>query len=251
MIPQAVIFDVYHTLLSVEPKPTTDATIAASWANLCCNHFHEPPRLEWTEFNALCHSQIAALHTQARENGIAYPEILWSQIIANVLPEWRRLPPQEQDAFILQQIHLLWTVTLNPGAAPTLRFLQQHGIHLGILSNAQPYTLQELADALESDGLSMTLFDPTLRFWSFENGFGKPDPYCFRTLSQRLLIQGIPPGQTLMVGDRIDNDIEPAKRAGWQTWQLTHEASTDTSPLGTGNWEQLLQWLGEINSGEK
>jgi FMN phosphatase YigB (HAD superfamily) len=25
----------------------------------------------------------------------------------------------------------------------------------------------------------------------------------------------------MMVGDRFDNDIEPAQKFGWRTWQLT------------------------------
>jgi len=42
-----------------------------------------------------------------------------------------------------------------------------------------------------------------------------------------------------MVGDRLDNDIEPARAFGWQTWQLVsvkHDAQS-------GNWRDLLAWL--------
>ena len=58
------------------------------------------------------------------------------------------------------------------------------------------------------------MFDPELRFWSFENGFSKPDPHVFRILTARLEARGISPSETLMVGDRFDNDIEPARAHG-------------------------------------
>jgi FMN phosphatase YigB (HAD superfamily) len=38
-----------------------------------------------------------------------------------------------------------------------------------------------------------------------------------------------------MVGDRLDNDIEPAKAHGWQTWQL--------GAAGDGDWAGLRQML--------
>ena len=42
-----------------------------------------------------------------------------------------------------------------------------------------------------------------------------------------------------MVGDRTDNDIEPARAQGWQTWKLeaapVHEAE--------GDWNRLLEFI--------
>jgi FMN phosphatase YigB (HAD superfamily) len=38
-----------------------------------------------------------------------------------------------------------------------------------------------------------------------------------------------------MVGDRLDNDIEPAKVHGWQTWQL--------GPAWDGDWAGLREML--------
>jgi FMN phosphatase YigB (HAD superfamily) len=84
------------------------------------------------------------------------------------------------------------------------------------------------------------MFDRELRFWSFENGFSKPDPHVFRILTARLEARGISPAETLMVGDRLDNDIEPAKAQGWQTWQLTARKTHNAA----GNWRDLAAWIG-------
>jgi FMN phosphatase YigB (HAD superfamily) len=129
---------------------------------------------------------------------------------------------------------------LANGAAECLRQLNDRGVLLGIASNSQAYTLRELTTALHGPGLNLSMFDRELRFWSFENGFSKPDPHVFRILTARLETRGIRPAETLMVGDRLDNDIEPAQAQGWKTWHLV--ATRQSGP--SGNWPQLLAWLG-------
>ena len=43
-----------------------------------------------------------------------------------------------------------------------------------------------------------------------------------------------------MVGDRLDNDIAPARAEGWQTWQLVSTKRAGAA----GNWRDLTAWLG-------
>jgi FMN phosphatase YigB (HAD superfamily) len=43
-----------------------------------------------------------------------------------------------------------------------------------------------------------------------------------------------------MVGDRLDNDIEPAKVHGWQTWHLS--ASHTEDGQSAGGWDLLLRY---------
>ncbi|MGH7944386.1 MAG: HAD family hydrolase, partial [Opitutaceae bacterium] len=158
---------------------------------------------------------------------------------ADVLPEMTSLPPAERDEFMVQQQSLFHTVTLRPGAAAVLRALRNAGMLLGIASNAQPYTLQEVERALEPERLALSIFNRDLCFWSFEHGFSKPDPHVFRLLTARLRLRGVQPGEALMVGDRIDNDLEPAKAQGWQTWQLTNPSNEGRA----GDWPQLGEWI--------
>jgi FMN phosphatase YigB (HAD superfamily) len=41
-----------------------------------------------------------------------------------------------------------------------------------------------------------------------------------------------------MVGDRADNDVEPARAHGWQTWHLAAPGTT-----GGGDWNELTVFL--------
>ena len=103
----------------------------------------------------------------------------------------------------------------------------------------RPILCASSTTALQGTGLNLSLFDRDVRFWSFENGFSKPDPHVFPILTARLETRGITPAETLMVGDRLDNDIEPARARGWQTWQLVSVQRTEQS----GNWRDLHAWL--------
>jgi len=140
-----------------------------------------------------------------------------------------------RDEFLLRQVQASRTIELTAGTAALLRWLRERGLPLGIVSNAQAYTWRELELALAVHGLDLSLFERELCFLSFEHGFSKPDPHVFRILTARLEARGIRPAEILMVGDRLDNDIEPARACGWQTWQRTSPSD--------GDWAGLRCWL--------
>jgi 5'-nucleotidase len=79
--------------------------------------------------------------------------------------------------------------------------------HLAVASNHGP----SCRPALEESGL-IDYFD--LVGISIEMGLEKPDSAFFRTLLGQA---GCAPGEAVMVGDRIDNDIAPAKAVGMRT----------------------------------
>lgn len=232
MKPRAVIFDVYGTLLQVGSAPP-DAE--AQWRRLHEESLGTPPPLGRLEFGRASAEIIQRRHAAARAQGIAYPEIHWPSIVAEILPGFRRLTPPQQADFLFRQIQTGHTVNLAPGAAEALFWLEAERIRLGIASNAQAYTLRELQEALVTAGLGLRSFEPELRFWSFEHGFSKPDPHVFRILTARLEARGLAPGETLMVGDHLENDIAPARLAGWQAWHLSLPGQ-----LGDGGWGELL-----------
>jgi ribonucleotide monophosphatase NagD (HAD superfamily) len=68
---------------------------------------------------------------------------------------------------------------------------------------------------------------------------GTTTPVLVQSSSARLRAQGIAPGETLMVGDRVDNDIAPARAQGWQTWRLG-----EGDGMSGGDWVQLAAALG-------
>lgn len=236
---RAVIFDVYGTLLEVGAPPS-DAD--ARWQRLFEEMLDKPPpQFNRAEFAVHTGQIIARRHAEARARGIQWPEIVWPAVVLETLPNLARLSPEKLDEFLVRQMQIGRTLRLADHAADCLRRMTDRRLLLGIASNAQAYTLRELEAALQGAGLSLPMFDPELRFWSFENGFSKPDPHVFRILTARLEARGISPAETLMVGDRLDNDIEPARAHGWQTWQLSARQTHSTS----GNWRDLIAWLTE------
>jgi FMN phosphatase YigB (HAD superfamily) len=116
-----------------------------------------------------------------------------------------------------------------------------HGrrLQLGVASNCQPYTVREFEGALAATGLPFNLFRAALTFRSYEHGFSKPDPHVFRLLTARLAALGIAPGETLMVGDRVDNDILPARAQGFLTWHLVEQAAQASG----GSWADLRDFF--------
>ena len=107
-------------------------------------------------------------------------------------------------------------------AADCLAALHQK-YHIGIIAN-QPLGT---ASRLERYGL-LAFIDLVVA--SAEECVSKPDPAIFEIAQQR---SGCRPEQAVMIGDRIDNDILPAKRMGIRTvwirqgfgqyWNITHE----------------------------
>jgi putative hydrolase of the HAD superfamily len=233
---RAVILDVYGTLLELGPLPS-DA--AARWQRLWRQQLNAEARLDLAGFATACAEVIAREHATARARGVAHPEVFWPQVVAEVLPELAALSEAAREEFLFQQARLWHTVRLAADAAPALQALAQRGLQLGIASNAQPYTLRELREALAAAGLTPEVFTPSLCFWSFEHGFSKPDPHVFQLLTTRLAARGVAPAETLMVGDRLDHDIEPARAYGWQTWLLTPEGGAGNA----GGWQALRRWL--------
>lgn len=233
---RAALFDIYTTILEVGPPP---ANADALWQQLFEEMLATTPPLTRTQFSVATAQVIARLHADARWRGIPWPEIQWPSVVLQVIPDLARLPARKLDDFLLRQMQLGRTLRLAAGAADCLRWLRDNQRLLGIASNAQAYTLRELDTVLSGVGLNLSMFDRDVRFWSFENGFSKPDPHVFRILTARLEACGISPAETLMVGDRLDNDIEPARAFGWRTWQLVSGKQTGQS----GNWRDLLAWL--------
>ncbi len=238
--PRAVLFDVYSTLLIVGPPPA-DAEVR--WEKLCSSVLPQPPRWTRLEFSAACSQVIASRHSEARARGIQWPEIQWPSVVCELIPELRQLSEAERDKFLYAHIQTGRTIRIDPTAAATLQWLIRRGTTLGIASNSQAYTLRELESELAAHSLSLEVFQPDLCFWSFRQGFSKPDPHVMQTLTARLEARGIGPAEALMVGDRADNDIQPARRFGWQTWQVT----ASDSPSG-GPWTSLLSRLQSARS---
>ncbi len=96
---------------------------------------------------------------------------------------------------------------LRPDIDRLLRRLGDRGLKLGIVANQPQAARERLARAGMGD-----LFD--YQGLSGFTGFRKPDPRAFEAAAEAL---GVTPVDCIMVGDRIDNDIAPAKALGMST----------------------------------
>ena len=93
-----------------------------------------------------------------------------------------------------------------PGAVHLLDYLHNR-YRLGIIANQHPGT----ESRLEARGWHR-YFDIILG--SGDIGMGKPDPEIFR---MALKMADCTPEKSVMIGDRVDNDIRPAKLLGMRT----------------------------------
>jgi putative hydrolase of the HAD superfamily len=96
---------------------------------------------------------------------------------------------------------------LRPGIAELLRRLHERGLLLGLAANQPARIIEEL----DRHGIG-ELFGH--REVSGHHGYRKPDVRLFLRACEDL---GVEPLECVMVGDRIDNDIFPARLLGMRT----------------------------------
>jgi putative hydrolase of the HAD superfamily len=182
--PRAVLFDIYGTLL-----------------RSAAGELHPDPALR---------ELIARAH---RASPHPFPEIDIRELHAALHP---RLAPREIETLALAHEGRTNPVTPMPGAADTLRKLAAQGIPLGLVSNAQFYTVPILEEALGAD-LAELGIDPSLCSFSYLERRAKPDAHLFEILRAPLARRGIPAAAVLHVGNDVRNDIEPARATGFRT----------------------------------
>ena len=103
-----------------------------------------------------------------------------------------------------------------PGAAVALEALAARPLALGIVSNAQAFTLP-LIDDLIGGPLAGSGFDLDLCLFSYRYRRAKPSPSLFRTLRAALRRRGISASEAVYVGNDMLNDVWAAGRAGLRT----------------------------------
>jgi putative hydrolase of the HAD superfamily len=125
---------------------------------------------------------------------------------------------------------------LHTDVVPTLTELRAAGYRLGVIAN-QP---SQVRAAMERDGLV-----PFFEVWGVSGDLGlhKPDPALFERTLELARVAG---DRTVMVGDRLDYDMRPARAAGMRTvWLLRGEAPDDPTPAQLAEpdvtIEELLQ----------
>ena len=142
---------------------------------------------------------------------------------------------------------------LYPGVVEALEKLKAQNIVLGILSNAQFYTPIDLTLMIRDQSKGRyddynELFDMDLTFYSYEYGVAKPDRSLLRRLFDSLYEYHILPEQTVLVGNDLVLDIQPAAKAGMKTAFYTgdkesafmHDLAGEVVPgISFQSWEEF------------
>lgn len=181
---RAILFDVYGTLLKSSAGET-----------------HPDPALR---------QLIELAHAESRH---PFPEVDIREIHAAMHPD---LSAEEIERLAMEHEQAVNAASAMPGAAETIRELSSRGLLLGLISNAQFYTVPVLESSL-GDSLANLGIDPELCVFSYHERRAKPDMHLFEVARERLLERGIQPDEVLYIGNDVRNDIDPAKEAGFRT----------------------------------
>ncbi|MFO7645815.1 MAG: HAD family hydrolase [Desulfosarcina sp.] len=151
-------------------------------------------------------------HADSRRRGIDYPEVDIVSIWAEVLGSGDR--PR------LMRFAMAFELTVNPvypmpGVHTLLSACKALAMPLGIISNAQFYTLPLLAHLLGS--ADREALDSRLLFFSWREGCAKPSPVMFERAKTALAGMGISAASVVYVGNDMRTDLVPAAAVGFKT----------------------------------
>ena len=159
------------------------------------------------------HQAIQREHLQARGTGIEFPEVRIEKIWQQLLPSKSR---KEILCFAIEFEMLLNPVWPMPHLSQLLSVCRQRGILLGVISNAQFFTLS-LFELLTEASLDSLGFCQDLMFLSYHLGIAKPSGRLFQMAVDQLKKVGIDPRRTAYIGNDMRKDIRPAKKCSFQT----------------------------------
>jgi len=228
---KALVFDIYGTLIisSSGDIGSSDMQSTAAEQSFKECHICLKDVLPFDDLGhrilSLYHEEILESHRKDQNKGLPHPEVDIIEIWQSVTKQMYNLgyldcPPSTLD----HQLLSLTFETLNnsvfpmPSMVDTLNQLQNLGLPLGIVSNAQFFTPLILKHFFNSpiDG-ELPHFDPELQVYSYQLRRAKPDNYLYVLMAEKLQSKGIEPSECLYVGNDMLNDIVPAQEEGFKT----------------------------------
>ncbi|HEX8325681.1 MAG TPA: HAD family hydrolase [Tepidisphaeraceae bacterium] len=193
-----IFFDVGYTLF--DETPAWQDRFEAVSALLSARGRNVPVTAVWETFYALCEQ---------------YARLQWLGLC-------ERLATSADEAKALAALSAGWKHSLEtayPASADLLRSLQGR-YQLGVIANQSAGTIERLAQRNLGGYIDLVI-------GSAEAGVRKPDPAIFQLALDRA---GCRPDESVMVGDRIDNDIRPAKALGMKTIHVRQGGSGRQRP---------------------
>lgn len=119
-------------------------------------------------------------------------------------------------------------VAAADGIVDVLSQLQAQGIPQGIISDGQPFTLAQTLRAFGKQrklGSVSEVLTPKLVILSSQVGVRQPSASLYRAAAEACACVGLQPAQVLHVSHRLEDDLAPAKRAGFRTALVVADAN--------------------------
>lgn len=226
---RAVVFDIYGTLVisgsgdvGTADRTPREAALADALRALAIN-------ADVTAQQGIerLHAIISQHQDQARKSGITYPEVdilkVWQHWLDQCVPTWRVEETANTQLFAPLPVRLSeeFEARANPcyampDALVVLQKLRDRGLKLGIVSNAQAFTLKMLEAVLDVE-FSDLGFEQELCYFSYRFRHGKPSTLLYEKLAEGLERHSISPSETLYIGNDMLNDITAASQRQFRT----------------------------------
>ncbi len=228
---KAVIFDIYGTLLISSSGDIDQASLSVENMVEALQAGGFGIDKEATEtatfFLKQLPEKIKSNQQEIKQKGHPFPDI-------DIFKVWREMLEEAQKAGLvslsgeesLTDTIFIFELLSNkvfpmPGMKEVLTKLNNKGIPLGIVSNAQFYTpilMNYFLTGKFTPAQDIELFAPELSVFSFKELRGKPDTALFHKVITVLRDKyGIGPTETIFVGNDMLKDIYTAKKAGMKT----------------------------------
>jgi len=242
---KAVLFDLGETLLDFGKVKTT--RLFRQGARLSYDYLKSAGQPVGS-FEYYCWSNLIALRLRHFISNITKNDINSSALLRGLgTKKGIKLTTQQWRHFAWLWYEPLSKIATNePGIKETLISLKGLGLKLGILSNTfvNAYSLEK---HLKQIGI-LDFF--TVRMYSYEFDFRKPDLRIFRIAAERI---GEPAENIMYVGDRIDKDIKPALKIGFKpVLKAAYTNAGKTPPDGAWKINQISELpalIKKINAG--
>ena len=227
---RAVVFDVYGTLVvsgSGDVGSVNAEDRGAKIVEAIDAVGIEIPENEIPTIKQL-HAQIQASNESRQSESCPKPEVDIIEVWRNVLPPSAKFPGKfsGNETSDVARLSAEYEARANPtwampGASELIRQLRGSNLPLGIVSNAQVFTVP-LVESLGGDPatrvpLQELGFELNLCIFSNRYRQAKPGPRLFEALVAALHRQGIGAGEAIYVGNDMLNDIWAASQAGLKT----------------------------------
>ena len=211
---QVVLFDAVGTVIYPQPS------IADAYVNIGSRFIEDlDPDEVLRRFKLVFSRVFSAENAQSPVTESSTVES-WRQVVEGTFPEF-----EDTEGALFQQLwdHFAdsrsWEV--YDDVAECFTRIRSQGIQIGIASNFDS-RLERIVN------LDPVLSQAEYVFHSAQLGWNKPAVGFCDGIGKRL---GLQPNQIVLVGDRLDNDIQPALAAGWQGIWIDREEIGPAAPI--------------------